>query len=46
MEKHRGQIQEEYDLVMTNGEAIGIVEVKYKAHTNDLDELDCKMKQL
>ena len=44
MEKHRGQIQEEYDLVMTNGEAIGIVEVKYKAHTNDLDKLDRKMK--
>ncbi len=44
MEKHRGQLQEEYDLVMTNGEAIGIVEVKYKAHTNDLDKLDRKMK--
>ena len=44
MEKHRGQIQEEYNLVMTNGDAIGIVEVKYKAHTNDLDKLDRKMK--
>ena len=44
MEKHRGQIQEEYDLVMTNGDAVGIVEVKYKAHTNDLDKLDRKMK--
>jgi len=44
MEKHRGQLQEEYDLVMTNGEAIGIVEVKYKAHTNDLDKLERKMK--
>ena len=44
MEKHRGQIQEEYDLVMTNGDAIGIVEVKYNAHTNDLDKLDRKMK--
>jgi len=43
MEKHRGQIQEEYDLVMTNGETIGIVEVKYKAHANDLDKLDRKM---
>ena len=30
MQKHRGQIQEEYDLVMTNGNAVGIVEVKYK----------------
>ncbi|MDO9139825.1 MAG: hypothetical protein Q7U38_05815 [Methylobacter sp.] len=44
MEKHRGQIQEEYDLVMTNGDAIGIVEVKYKAYENDLDKLDRKMK--
>jgi len=44
MEKHRGQIQEEYDLVMTNGDAIAVVEVKYKAHTNDLDKLDRKMK--
>ncbi len=43
MEKHRGQIQEEYDLVMTNGETIGIVEVKYKAHANDLEKLDRKM---
>jgi len=44
MEKHRGNIQEEYDLVMTNGDAIGVVEVKYKAHENDLDKLDRKMK--
>jgi hypothetical protein len=44
MEKHRGQLQEEYDLVMTNGDAIGIVEVKYKAHTHDLDKLDRKMR--
>jgi Holliday junction resolvase-like predicted endonuclease len=44
MEKHRGKIQEEYDLVMTNGDAIAVVEVKYKAHKNDLDKLDRKMK--
>ena len=43
MEKHRGQLQEEYDLVMTNGDAVAIVEVKYKAHENDLDKLDRKM---
>ncbi|MDP3055109.1 MAG: hypothetical protein U1D70_19380 [Methylobacter sp.] len=46
MEKHRGQIQEEYGLMMTNGDAIGIVEVKYKAHENDLDKLDRKFKKL
>jgi len=44
MEKHRGNIQEEYDLVMTNGDAIGIIEVKYKAHENDLNKLERKMR--
>ena len=44
MQKHRANIQEEYDLVMTNGEAIGIVEVKYKAHENDLHKLERKMR--
>ena len=44
MKKHRGKIQEEYDLVMTNGDAIGIVEVKYKVHENDLSKLDRKMR--
>ncbi len=44
MQKHRGDIQEEYDLVMTNGVAVGIVEVKYKAHQNDLDKLERKMR--
>jgi hypothetical protein len=44
MQKHRGQIQEEYDLVLTNGDAIGSVEVKYKAHQNDLNKLERKMR--
>ncbi len=44
MQKHRGDIQAEYDLVMTNGEAVGIIEVKYKAHKNDLDKLERKMR--
>ena len=43
MEKHRGNIQEEYDLFLTNGDAIAIIEVKYKAHSNDLKKLDRKM---
>jgi hypothetical protein len=42
--KQRGKLQEEYDIVMTNGDAIGIVEVKYKAHENDLSKLDRKMR--
>jgi len=44
MQKHRGNIQEEYDLVMTNGDSIGIIEVKYKAHENDLVKLERKMR--
>jgi hypothetical protein len=35
--KRRGKTEEEYDIIMTNGDAVGIVEVKYKAHENDLD---------
>ena len=37
-------MHEEYDIVMTNGNAIGIVEVKYKAHENDLGKLERKMR--
>ncbi|SJM90898.1 conserved hypothetical protein [Crenothrix polyspora] len=44
MKKHRGQIQEEYDLVMTNGDSVGIIEVKYKTHENDLKKLERKMR--
>jgi len=43
MQKHRGNIQEEFDLFLTNGDAIAIIEVKYKAHSNDLKKLDRKM---
>ena len=42
--KRRGKTEEEYDLIMTNGNVVGIVEVKYKAHENDLDRLDRKMQ--
>ena len=43
--KHRGTTQEEYDIIMTNGNAVGIVEVKYKAHEKDLDKLERKMRK-
>jgi hypothetical protein len=43
-QKRRGKTEEEYDIVMTNGETIGIVEVKYKAHQNDLQKLERKMR--
>ena len=42
MEKHRGKIQEEYDIFLTNGDSIAIVEVKYKAHLEDIKKLERK----
>lgn len=42
--KHRGNAQEEYDILMTNGDSVGIIEVKYKAHEKDLDKLERKMR--
>lgn len=42
MEKHSGKTQEEYDIFLTNGESIAIVEVKYKAHFGDIDKLNRK----
>jgi len=42
MAKHRGKIQEEYDLFLTNGNAVAIIEVKYKAHIHDIHKLERK----
>ncbi len=42
MAKHRGKIQEEYDLFLTNGDAVAIIEVKYKAHFHDIHKLERK----
>ena len=42
MEKHRGKIQEEYDIFLTNGGSIAIIEVKYKAHLDDIKKLERK----
>ena len=46
MEKHRGNIQEEYDLMMTNEDSIAIAEDKYKAHLKDIDKLDRKINNI
>ena len=35
---------DEYDIVMLNGQSVGIVEVKYKAHKNDIQEVLGKAK--
>ena len=42
MSKHRGQLQEEYDIFLTNGNAIAIIEVKYNAHLEDISKLERK----
>jgi len=39
MQKRRGRLEEEYDIFLTNGESIAIIEVKYKAHFNDVAKL-------
>ncbi len=44
MGKCRDNLQEKYDLFMTNTDSIVIIEVKYKAHTNDLKKLDRKIE--
>ncbi|MCL2312696.1 MAG: hypothetical protein FWC41_09485 [Firmicutes bacterium] len=33
------KIKDEYDILLINGQSVGIVEVKYKAHENDVDKV-------
>ena len=40
------QILAEYDILFVNGKSVAIVEVKNKAHINDLDALPKKIEQL
>ncbi|SMN01792.1 hypothetical protein SPONL_95 [uncultured Candidatus Thioglobus sp.] len=37
--RSKGGIEDEYDIVMINGKDIFLIEVKYKAHENDLTQL-------
>ena len=37
--------QNEYDVVLVNGASVGIVEVKYKAHVNDLEQVHAKVQR-
>ena len=32
-------IRDEYDLILINGKSVGIIEVKYKAHLNDIPDV-------
>ena len=37
--RKKGNIEDEYDLVMVNGKDVAIIEVKYKSHLDDVDRL-------
>ena len=39
-----GKIEREYDVVLYNGNIIVIVEIKSKAHVNDLDDFEAKVR--
>ncbi len=39
LKAHKGKVQDEFDIVMYNGHAIGLVEVKHKVHPSDIDKL-------
>jgi len=41
--KKRGNIQEEFDIILTNGKAIALIEVKQKAHPSDIKKLERKV---
>jgi hypothetical protein len=40
--KKRNNIQDEYDIVMTNGSSVAIVETKFTAHVNDINRIQKK----
>jgi Holliday junction resolvase-like predicted endonuclease len=37
--RKKGNIEDEYDILMINGKDIAIIEIKYKAHTKDIEKL-------
>ena len=43
--RRRNRDEGEYDIVMYNGDTVALIEVKYKAHINDIDELLTKEPQ-
>jgi len=40
--RSKNNIQDEYDILLVNGKDIAIIEIKYKAHTNDIYKLVSK----
>ena len=37
--RSKGNIEDEYDILLVNGKDIAIIETKYKAHTSDIEKL-------
>jgi hypothetical protein len=37
--KRLGTVEDEYDILLVNGKDVAIIEVKYKAHSRDIDRL-------
>jgi Holliday junction resolvase-like predicted endonuclease len=37
--KRSGKVQDEFDIVLVNAEHVALIEVKYKAHANDLAKI-------
>ncbi len=44
LHRRKNNIEDEYDIVLVNGENIAIIEVKYKVHENDVKKLDKKIE--
>ena len=36
---HKGRVQDEFDVVMYNGDSVGLVEIKHKVHPSDIEQL-------
>ena len=39
LKAHKGRVQDEFDVVMYNGESVGLVEIKHKVHPADVEQL-------
>lgn len=39
LKAHKGKVQDEFDIVLYNGNSVGIVEVKHKVHPADVEQL-------
>jgi hypothetical protein len=39
LKAHKGKVQDEFDVVMYNGESVGLVEIKHKVHPADVEQL-------